>query len=433
MTTTEQTVVIVGAGLAGASAAAELRKSGFDGAVTLLGAEPHRPYERPGLSKGYLQGQMGRDELDFRSAQFYEDKHIDLRLSTTVKAIDRPTQTIVTADSARVRYDRLLLATGAEARHLNIPGSYLPEVHYLRTIEDADAIMRRAARGCRVAVIGGGWIGAEVAASLRRRGNSVAMIAPGRVPLEGVLGTEVGSLFLELHREHGVDLRMGQRATAFLGRGPVEAVATEDGTLIEAGLVVVGVGARPRVDLAVAAGLAVKDGVVVDEYLRTSDPAIYAAGDVASAWHPVLRTRLRVEHWDNARAPSRVAANNILGRARAYDRIPYFYSDQFDLSMEYVGYAPRWDRVVYRGDPARRAFIAFWLTNGAVAAGMSVGISGTVEPLRALIATRAAARIDRLSDPAVPLEDVAALTAVQFAAPPEADGNLVAARAFERS
>lgn len=429
MVTTVQSVVIVGAGLAGASAAAELRKSGFDGEITLLGAEQHRPYERPGLSKGYLQGQMPRGELDFRSARFYEDKHIDLRLSTTATAIDRATQTVVTADGARVRYDRLLLATGAEARHLNIPGSYLPGVHYLRTIEDADAIMLGAARGCRVAVIGGGWIGAEVAASLRRLANPVAMIAPGQVPLERVLGTEIGSLFLELHREHGVDLRMGQRATAFLGRGPVEAVATRDGTLIEAGLVVVGVGARPRIDLAVAAGLEVDDGVVVDEFQRSSDPAIFAAGDVASAWHPLLRKRLRVEHWDNARAQGRAAARNILEHKEAYDRIPYFYSDQFDLSMEYVGYAPRWDRIVYRGDPAGRAFIAFWLTDGAVRAAMSVGISGAIEPLRALIASGAPAHIDRLSDDAVPLEDLTALTVE----PATTAGDLVAVRASERS
>lgn len=409
MTTNAESVVIVGAGLAGASAAAELRKSGFDGVVALLGEEPHPPYERPGLSKGYLMGRVPRAGLDFRSAGFYQDKHIDLRLSTSVKAIDRATKTVVTADDTRLRYDRLLLATGAEARRLDIPGSYLPGIHYLRTIEDADTITRRAGRGGRVVVIGGGWIGAEVAASLRQRGNPVTMIAPGRAPLERVLGAEIGSVFLELHREHGVDLRMGQRATAFLGRGPVEAVATEDGKLIEAGLVVVGIGARPRVELALAAGLEVGDGVEVDEYLRTSDAAIFAAGDVANAWHPRLRARLRVEHWDNARAQGRAAAANMLDRSHSYERIPYFYSDQFDLSMEYVGYAPHWDRVVYRGDPAHRTFMAFWLKDGAVAAGMSVGIPGAIEPLRELVASDALVRIDRLRDPAVPLEDLTAL------------------------
>jgi 3-phenylpropionate/trans-cinnamate dioxygenase ferredoxin reductase subunit len=379
--TTEQTVIIVGAGLAGASAAAELRKGGFDGAIALLGEERHRPYERPGLSKAYLTGQLSREQLDFRSAQFYEDKRVDLRLSSTVKAVDRSSQTVVTADDTRLRYDRLLLATGSDARHLEIPGSYLSGVHYLRTVDDADAIMRKAARGGRVAVIGGGWIGAEVAASLRRLGNPVTMIAPGRAPLEGVLGAEIGALFLELHREN------------------------------------------------VAAGLEVNDGVVVDEYLRTSDPAVFAAGDVARAWHPRLRTHLRVEHWDNALAQGRTAARNILDHNRAYDRIPYFYSDQFDLSMEYVGYAPRWDRVVYRGDPARRIFIAFWLTDGAVAAAMNVGIPGAIEPLRALIASRAPAHVNRLSDPAVPLEDL--VTVVPK--PANTARDLVAARAPERS
>lgn len=433
MSGADQTVVIVGAGLAGASAAAELRASGFDGAIVLLGEERHRPYERPGLSKGYLQGQVSRDELDFKSAPFYMDKKIGLRLSTAVKAIDRATQTVVTADDARLRYDGLILATGAEARRLNIPGNYLPGVHYLRTIEDADAIATQAARGSRVAVIGGGWIGAVVAASLRRRGNPVVIIAPGRTPLEGVLGHEVGSVLLELHRENGVDLRMGQRAAALLGRGPVEAVATQDNTLIEAGLVVVGVGARPRVELAIAAGLEVADGVVVDEYLRSSDPNILAAGDVASAWHPRLGTRVRVEHWDNARAQGRAAARNLFERARPYDRMPYFYSDQFDVSMEYVGYAPRWDSVVYRGQPAERAFIAFWLTNGAVTAAMSLGVPGVIEPLRGLVGSQATARVDRLRDPAVPLQDLAALTLPGApAAHTTNDPTLVAARASER-
>lgn len=407
MTTTERSVVIVGAGLAGASAAAELRKSGFDGEIVLLGEEAHRPYERPALSKGYLQGQVPREQLDFRDPDFYEYNNIDLRMSTPVTAIDRATRTVMTANDLHLNYDRLLLATGSEARRLSIPGSDLRGVHYLRTLGDADAIKREAAGGRAVVVIGGGWIGAEVAASLRTLGNPVTMIAPGHAPLGSVLGAEVGSFFRELHGEHGVDLRMGQRATGFFGRRTVEAVGTEDGTRIEAELVVVGVGARPRVELAFAAGLEVGDGIVVDEYLRTSDPAIFAAGDVANAWHPRLGTRLRVEHWDNARAQGRAAAGIILDRAQAYDRIPYFYSDQFDLSLEYVGYAPRWDRVVYRGDPAQRTFMAFWLKDGAVAAGMSVGIPGATDALRALVASRATIDVSRLSDPAVPLEDLA--------------------------
>jgi 3-phenylpropionate/trans-cinnamate dioxygenase ferredoxin reductase subunit len=311
---------------------------------------------------------------------------------------------VVTDGGTDLRYDRLLLAMGAEPRRLALPGSDLFGIQYLRTIEDADVIARAARGGQPVVVVGGGWIGAEVAASLRQLGNSVTLIASDAMPLAKVLGAQIGSVYLALHREHGVDMRMGRRVVGFRGRRVVESVLLDDDTQIDAGLVVVGAGARPRVDLAIAAGLEVADGIVVDERLRTSDSAIFAAGDVASAWHPLLRRRLRVEHWDNARQQGRAAAASMLGLDEPYARIPYFYSDQYDVSLEYVGHAPSWDQLVYRGDPAGRSFLAFWLREGAIAAGASIGMPGAIDALRALIGGRVSEK--SLRDENVPLEQL---------------------------
>jgi 3-phenylpropionate/trans-cinnamate dioxygenase ferredoxin reductase subunit len=260
-----------------------------------------------------------------------------------------------------------------------------------------------------VIVVGGGWIGAEVTASIRQLGIPVAMIAAESVPLQRVLGTEVGAIYRDLHAEHGVELVMNQRAMAFQGRTAVEAVVTGDGTRIEGDLVVVGIGAQPRTELAAKAGLHIRDGIAVNEFLETSAPGIYAAGDVASAWHPLLQTRLRVEHWDNARRQGRTAARNMLGNLEPYIRMPYFYSDQYDLGMEYTGHAQRWDRVVFRGEPASRAFVAFWLLDGRVVAGMNANVWQVNDAIAALVASRQKVAIERLVDPAVALDDLEAL------------------------
>ena len=406
-----QTFVIVGASLAGASASAQLRKDGFAGRVLLIGDEPDRPYERPLLSKAYVRGTADRPELDVHNPTFYVENDIELRTSIRVTAIEPRTSEVVLEDGHRLRYDRLLLATGSAPRRLDIPGAGLAGVHYLRGVGDAEAIRVAAASAGRAVVIGGGWIGAEIAASLRQLGLPVALVAPGSVPLERVLGTEVGGIYRDLHGEHGVELFMGRRIVAMRGTNAVAAVETADGMRIAGDLVVVGVGATPRTALAVDAGLAVDDGIVVDEFLESSVPGIFAAGDVAAAWHPLLETRIRVEHWDNAKRQGRAAARNMMGRREPYMRVPYFYSDQYDLDMEYAGYAPVSDQVVFRGEPAHGTFMAFWLSDGRVAAGMNANVRDVNGAITTLVSSRRRVRVDRLADPAVPLDDLEALVA----------------------
>lgn len=404
-----ESIAIVGAGLAGAKAAEALRKDGYDGRIAMFGDEPRRPYLRPPLSKDYLRGESELDAVFVHPQAWYDEHRIDVHVSTQVQAIEPTARNLVLDDGHRFEFDRLLLTTGAASRQLNIPGHDLAGVHYLRTLEDADAIRTGAIGAHKVVVIGGGWIGAEVAASIRQLGLSVAMIAENSVPLERVLGVEVGSVYRDLHAERGVELLMNQRVTTFRGESTVEAVETVDGTRIEGDLVVVGVGAKPRMQLAVEAGLDVGDGIIVDEYLESSVPGIYAAGDVAAAWHPLLQARLRVEHWDNARRQGRAAARNMLGHAEPYVRIPYFYSDQYDLGMEYVGYAPAWDRVIFRGEPASREFVAFWLLEGRIVAGMNANVWQVSDAIAALVASRRKVAIERLVDPTVALVDLEAL------------------------
>jgi 3-phenylpropionate/trans-cinnamate dioxygenase ferredoxin reductase component len=402
-----RTIVIVGAGLAGAKAAEALRKEGYDGRVVIVGEEPQPPYLRPPLSKEFLRGESAK--LFVQPEAWYADQRIELSLSSPVTALDLASRAVVLDDGRRLSYDRLLLATGAAPRRLTIPGGELPGVYYLRTLADAEALRDAAAGASRVVVVGGGWVGAEVAASLRQIGLPVAMIVDGSVPFERVLGKEVGTVYADLHAQNGVELIVNQRSSTILGRGAVEAVQTVNGTRIEGDLVVVGVGAEPRTGLAVGAGIHVDAGIVVDEYLETSVPGVYAAGDVAAAWHPVFGTRLRLQHWDNARKQGRTAALNIIGGMDPYVRIPYLYSDQFDLGMEYTGYAPSWDQVVFRGDPASREFVAFWLKEGQVVAGMNANIWKVNDAIGALVASGQAVDTDRLVDPEVPLDDLEAL------------------------
>jgi 3-phenylpropionate/trans-cinnamate dioxygenase ferredoxin reductase subunit len=405
------TIVVVGASLAGVKAAEGLRAEGYEGRIVLFGEEPELPYERPPLSKTLLRGEGDPDQAFVHPEGWYAEHRVDLEMSTRVRAIDPAAREVALDGGRRVGFDRLLIATGSAPRRLDIAGGDLAGVHYLRTLDDARTIREAAAGARRAIVVGGGWIGSEVAASMRQLGVPVTMVADGAVPLERVLGPEVGAVYLDLHAEHGVELAMNQRAAAFLGTGSVEAVETADGTRIEGDLVVVGAGARPRVQLAVEAGLDVGDGILVDEHLETSAPGIYAAGDVAEAWHPVLQARIRVEHWDNARRQGRAVAANMLGRPTPYVRIPYFYSDQYDLSMEYAGYAPSWDRVVFRGDPASRSFIAFWLADGRVVAGMNANVQRVNAKIGALVGSREKMDAGRLADPEVPLDDITALSA----------------------
>ncbi|MFC4017545.1 NAD(P)/FAD-dependent oxidoreductase [Micromonospora sp. GCM10011542] len=408
MSTSQQTFVIVGGGLAGAKAAEALRERGFGGRVVLIGAELTRPYERPPLSKGYLTGKAKLASVFVHDETFYAERSVELLTSTTVTGLGLADQTVHLSDGSTLRFDKALLATGAQPRQLTVPGAELAGVHYLRTVADADALIAAAGSATSVAVIGAGWIGSEIAASLRTRGLAVTLIEPSAVPLERVLGREVGEVYRDLHARHGVDLRLGEGVAALHGGRRVEEVLTTAGTRVGADLVVAGVGATPRTRLAAEAGLSVDDGVVTDEYLRTSHPNVYAAGDVARAWHPVFGARVRVEHWANALNQGPAAAANMLDAREPYTRVPYFFSDQYDLGMEYSGYCPDWDQVVFRGDPGAGGFIAFWLRDGVVAAAMNANVWDVSEHLRQLVRDRLRVPVEHLADPGVPVETLLA-------------------------
>jgi 3-phenylpropionate/trans-cinnamate dioxygenase ferredoxin reductase component len=405
--TSDGTFVIVGASLAGAKAAETLRTEGFGGRVVLIGSERERPYERPPLSKDYLRGESGRDKVYVHDEGFYSEREIELRLGTTVTGIDTGTAQVALDDGERLRYDRLLLTTGAEPRRLPIAGGELDGVLYLRSVGDSDALRERLDRGGSVVVVGAGWIGAEVAASARQRGLDVTVVEPTSVPLERVLGAEVGAVYRDVHADHGVRMLLGTGVDAFEGGTAVERVRTSDGQLLECDFVVVGVGVQPRTQLADAAGLAVDDGILVDEHLRTEAPGVFAAGDAANAFHPLYGERVRVEHWANALHQGPVAARNMLDKAEPYDNVPYFFSDQYDVGMEYAGLARTWDRVVFRGDTAGREFIAFWMVGDRVVAGMNVNVWDVTDDIQRLIRERVAVDDRRLTDPEIALDTLA--------------------------
>src|SRR4051794_4818711 len=403
----DQTFVIVGAGLAGAKAAESLRGEGFDGRVVLIGAEPERPYERPPLSKDYLRGEAGREKIYVHDEGFYAEHDIELSLGCTATSLDTTAREIALDGGERLPYDRLLIAVGAEPRRLQIPGGELDGVLYLRSVEDSDALRERLDRGGSVVVIGAGWIGAEVAASARQRGLEVTVLDPMTVPLERVLGTEVGAIYRDVHADHGVRMLHGTSVAAFEGTTAVERVRTSDGRGLECDFVVVGVGVQPRTELAAQAGIAVDNGILVDERLHTSAPSVFAAGDVTNAQHPFYGERIRVEHWANALHQGPLAARAMLGQGDAYDRLPYFFSDQYDVGMEYAGFARSWDRVVFRGDPASREFVAFWIADDRVVAGMNVNVWDVTDPIQRLISGRVAIADRRLADPDIAIEDFA--------------------------
>jgi 3-phenylpropionate/trans-cinnamate dioxygenase ferredoxin reductase component len=403
----DQTHIIVGASLAGAKAAETLRQEGFEGRVVLVGAENERPYERPPLSKDYLRGEIPREKVYVHDEGFYAEHDIELRLGRTAESLDMSSSELVLDNGERLRYERLLLTTGAQPRRLSIPGAELDGVLYLRSIEDSDALRERLDRGGAVVVVGAGWIGAEVAASARQRGLEVTVLDPLAVPLERVLGAELGAVYRDIHTDHGTEMLMENGVEAFEGDKAVERVRTSSGRELDCDFVVVGVGVEPRTRLATQAGLAVDDGVTVDEYLQTSVPGVFAAGDVANAHHPFYGERIRVEHWANALNQGPAAARNMLGRSAAYERLPYFFSDQYDVGMEYTGFARTWDRLVFRGDPAAREFVAFWMVEDRVVAGMNVNVWDVTNPIKRLISGRLPIEDRRLADPDVPLDELA--------------------------
>jgi 3-phenylpropionate/trans-cinnamate dioxygenase ferredoxin reductase component len=400
------TFVIVGASLTGAKAAETLREEGFDGNVVLIGAETERPYERPPLSKDYLRGEADSKPY-VHDADYYEQQGIELRAGTVVEALDLSASELTLRGDQRIGFDRLLLATGAEPRRLNVDGADLDGVLYLRTIADSEAIRERIEKGGKLVTIGAGWIGAEVAASARQKGCDVAVVEMASLPLERVLGPELGAIYRDIHTDHGVELLTDTALDSFEGDGSVRAVRTADGRSIECDFVVVGVGVSPRTGLAEDAGLDLDNGVVTDARLRTSAPNVYAAGDVANAHHPLFDRRIRVEHWANALNQGPAAARNMLDKDAPYDNVPYFFSDQYDVGMEYAGFATDWDEVVFRGDVDAREFIAFWVAHGRVLAGMNVNVWDVIDDIQDLIRSGRQVDRDRLADPDTPIAELA--------------------------
>jgi 3-phenylpropionate/trans-cinnamate dioxygenase ferredoxin reductase subunit len=405
--TDAMTHVIVGGGLAGAKAAQALREEGFEGSIVLVSAEPELPYERPPLSKDYLRGESPREKARVHPEAFYEENSIDLRLATTAEGIDTEANEVLLSTGERLGYERLLLATGAEPRRLSVPGAELDGIHYLRDLADADRIARHLREGERIVVIGAGWIGSEVAASARQKGLEVTIVEQDQVPLERVVGREVGEVYAGVHRDQGVELLTGVALEAIEGSGHVERVRLADGRTVDTDFVVAGIGVIPRTALAEGAGLAVDNGVLTDQRLETSAPGVFAAGDVANAIHPFYDHRLRVEHWANALNQPGVAAKAMLGKPASYERLPYFFSDQYDVGMEYSGYT-RSQEVVFRGNPADREFVAFWLEDGRVAAGMNVNVWDVSDAIQTIIRSRRPVDVAQLSDPDYPLEELVA-------------------------
>jgi 3-phenylpropionate/trans-cinnamate dioxygenase ferredoxin reductase subunit len=402
-----QRFVIVGAGLAGAAAAQALRTEGFDGRLILIGDEAERPYERPPLSKDYLRGETSETPY-VHAAELYAEIEVELWTSTRVAGIDPGVQELLLEGDRRLGYDRLLLTTGARPRRLDVPGADLDGIHYLRTLADSRSIAERIERQERLVVVGSGWIGAEIAASAREKGCEVTMLEIASLPLERVLGPELGQIYLDIHRQHGVEFLAETTVERFDGEGSVERVLTRDGAEIETDFVVVGIGVAPRCGLAEAAGIRVDNGILVDERLETSVPGVFAAGDVANAEHPFYRRRIRVEHWANARVQGELVAKAMLDQSAVFDEIPYFFSDQYEIGMEYGGHTPSWDEVVFRGDVDGREFVAFWLEDGRVVAGMNVNVWDVSETIRELIRSRRQIDREALVDTDTPIDELVA-------------------------
>jgi 3-phenylpropionate/trans-cinnamate dioxygenase ferredoxin reductase component len=402
------TFVIIGGGLAGAKAVEALRDNGFEGGIVLFAEEEQLPYERPPLSKEYLAGKKSLSDFTVQSSDWYRDQNVDLRLGSRVSSLDPAAHTVGLPDGTTVPYDKLLLATGSASRRPPIPGSDAGGVHYLRTYDDAEALNSALTEGSSLAVVGAGWIGLEVAAGARQRGVDVTVVETAKQPLLAALGETVGEVFANLHRDHGVDLRLqAQVEEITTAQGRATGLKMRDGSTVAADAVLVAVGAKPNIELAEQAGLSMGDGgVLVDASLRTSDPDIYAVGDIAAAEHPLFGCRIRTEHWANALKQPAVAAAGMLGKPGEYAELPYFFTDQYDLGMEYVGHAPSFERVVFRGDVSGREFVTFWLDgDNRVLAGMNVNIWDVLEDVKSLIRSKTPVDVDKLTDPESSLAD----------------------------
>lgn len=403
------TIAIVGGGLAGAKAAEALREQDFDGDVVIFGVENELPYERPPLSKEFMQGKQDLPEFTVHDTDWYLDQRVEFRPGTRIDKVDAEAKTITLPDGSTLIYDKLLLATGSSSRHIDLPGADASGVHYLRTVDDARAIRDVLTEGTRLAIVGAGWIGMEVAASARERGVEVTIAESAKLPLLRALGPEVAQVFADLHREHGVDLRTEVKVEEITtDNGAATGLRLEGGDTIEADVVLVAAGAVPNLEVAESAGLDIDGGgVLVNAGLRSSDPDIYVVGDIANAEHPILERRVRVEHWANALNQPTVAVTNMLGGSAEYEKLPYFFTDQYDLGMEYSGLSDGYEKVVFRGDVPGRGFVVFWLDgDDSVLAGMQVNIWDQLDAIKELIVSGDPVDPEKLADSSVELSEL---------------------------
>jgi len=399
--------VIIGASLTGGTAAATLRQEGFDGDVILIGAEVQPPYERPPLSKQYLRGEAPFEKALVRPAGFYEHNRIETRFSTRATGVDPIERTVTLDTGAHVRYDKLLIATGVRNRRPPIPGLDLPGVFDLRTLSDADALRREMAAGRRAVVVGMGFIGCEVAASLRQKGVDVVSVDPSPAPLFRILGADVGRVLAAVHQDHGVHALFEDVVMRFEGGARVERVITASGRRLDCDFAVVGVGVEPVLDFLAGSGIDTANGIRVDEYCRTTFEDVYAAGDVANHYHPVFHKQMRVEHWQNAMQQGAAAARSMLGKEQPYDAIHWFWSDQYDVNLQYAGFHDNWDQIVVRGRLEDRTFVAFYLNQGRIDAVVGINRAKDVRRAMPLIKSRDIVDPRQLADEAIDLRSLA--------------------------
>ena len=400
------TFVIVGASLAGGTAAATLRQDGFDGDVILIGEEPHLPYERPPLSKQYLRDEAPFEKALVRPSGFYDENRIDTRFGVAATRIDPAERSVALTTGGPVHYDQLLIATGVRNRRPPIPGLDLQNVFTLRSVNDADALRAAIVPGRKAAVVGMGFIGCEVAASLRQKGVDVVCIDPSPTPLFRALGAQIGQVMSTIHHERGVVTLFDDVVTRFEGDERVERVITGGGRRVECDFAVVGTGVEPAIDFVAGSGVETSNGILVDEYCRTNVQNIYAAGDVANHYHPVVQKRMRVEHWQNAVQQGAAAARSMLGSGKPYDAVHWFWSDQYDINLQYAGFHQAWDQIVVRGHLETRNFIAFYLTEGRIEAVVALNRGKDLRRAMPLIKARTAVAPHQLSDEGVDLRDL---------------------------
>lgn len=403
-----QTMVIVGANLAGGVAAITLRDEGFDGQVILIGAEPHPPYERPPLSKKYLQGEKSLTEITLRPAAFYAEQKIETCFGVRATRVDPQAKVVELETGERIPYDKLLIATGVRNRKLPAPGADLPGIYGLRDVADADVIRREAIAGRKAVLVGMGFIGSEVAATLRQQGVAVAVVEPLKLPLAHILGEEVGRVFESFHRERGVQMYFEELAARFEGDSRVQRVITKGGRQLECDFVVVGVGVEPVTELVEGTGIKLDNGIVVDEYCQTNIEGIYAAGDVARHYHPLIGRYMRVEHYQNAISQGQVAARNMLGKQQVYNEVHWFWSDQYDYNIQYAGFPGEWDQFVVRGSLEQRDFVGFYLREGRIGAAIAINRPKDLRLAMPLIQAKTQVEVNRLADESVKLRSLLA-------------------------